>query len=214
MIGRAALDGGGYDLSGLFFGFFLVLGLHLADLRGHLVSDFGLDVRDEVGLGLVHGVAGDLLEHFELALLDELDLLLLRLGLSDLLVQGLGLFFKRVVLAVERLLLLLEPALLLGELRPALLDLALVFVAALVDLLAGFDQRLALFRLGGLDGLVYYPLGLLLGARDLTLGYFLAVAYAKEKAYDQRDYAGNAGYYPFHGVCMRLPFSSVFQICR
>ena len=36
-----------------------------------------------------------------------------------------------------------------------------------------------------------------------------AVADAKEKADDQRNYAGNAGYYPFHGFCMRLPFSSI-----
>ena len=209
VIGRTALDGGGNDLSGLFFGLFLVLSLDFADLGGHLMGDLGLYVGDEVGLRLVHGVAGDLLEHLELALLDELDLLLLRLGLGDLLVQGLGLFLKRVVLAVERLLLLLEPALLLGEFRAPLLDLALVFVAVFVDLLARLDQRLALFRLGGLDGLVYYPLGLLLGARDLTLRYLFAVADAKEKADDQRNYAGNAGYYPFHGFCMRLPFSSI-----
>ena len=202
----AALDGRRYDLSGLFLGLFLVLGLNLTHLGRHLVRHFGLDVRDEVGLGLVHGVAGDLLQHLELALLDELYFLLLGFGLGDLLVEGLGLFLKRIGLAVERFFLLLEPALLLGELRAALLDLALIFVAALVYLLAGLHQRFALFGLRCLDGLVYDPLGLFLRAGDLALGYLFPVTYAEKKAYYQRGYAGHASYYPFHGCCIRLPF--------
>ena len=115
----------------------------------------------------------------------------------------------KVQLLVERFFLLLEPALLLGELRPALLDLALVLVAALVYLLAGLDQRFALLGLGGLDGLVDYPLGLLFRTRDLALRDLFAVADAQEKAYYQRSYAGYAGYYPFHSFCIRLPCSSI-----
>ena len=183
----------------------------LADLGGHLMGDFGLDVRDEVGLGLVHGVAGDLLKHFELALFDELYLLLLGLGLSDLLIQSLGLFLKRIGLAVEGLLLLLEPALLFGELGAAFLDLALVLTAALVYLFPRLHKRFALFRLSGLDRLVYDPLCLFFSAGDLTLGDLFAVADAQKKAYYQRSYAGNAGYYPFHSFSIRLPFNKYCQ---
>ena len=169
------------------------------------------------GLGLVHGVAGDLLQHLELALLDEPDLLLHapRPGLSFWL-RALGLLLKGVGLAVERLLLLLEAALLLGELRAALLDLALVLAAALVYLLAGLDQRFALLGLGGLDGLVDDPLGLLLRAGDLALGDFLAVDDAEQEAYDKHHgHTGHdAHYFPEHGIGNVPPFLCVLLKSR
>ena len=88
VVGRAALDGGGDYLARALLGLVLVLGLDLAHLGGHLVRDLALHAGDEVLLGLVHRVAGDLLEHLELALLDEPDLLLHGLRLAQLLVEG------------------------------------------------------------------------------------------------------------------------------
>ena len=87
-----------------FLGLVLVLGLDLADLGGHLVRHLGLDVGDRgTALASSTRVAGDLLQHLELALLDEPDLLLHapRPGLSFWL-RALGLLLKRVGLAVER----------------------------------------------------------------------------------------------------------------
>ena len=70
-------------------------------------------------------------------------------------------------LAVQVLFLLLEPPLLLLQVGPALLHLALILVAGLENLLLGLHQRLSLLTLGALDGLVDDALGLLLRTVDL-----------------------------------------------
>ena len=64
VVGGAALDGGGDNLAGALVGLFLIPGLDLAHLGGHLVRDLGLYIGDEVLLGLLLRVAGDFLEHF------------------------------------------------------------------------------------------------------------------------------------------------------
>ena len=61
VIGGAALDGGRYDLAGMLVGFVLGAGLDLLDLEGGLVGDLGLDLLDQVLLGLVSRKAGDAL---------------------------------------------------------------------------------------------------------------------------------------------------------
>ena len=107
MVCRAALDGGRDDLSCAILGFILVLRLDLLDLDGHLVSDVVSDVGDEVGLCLLNGEAGDLLQHFKLALLDKSDLLLLRLNCGDLRRQVVVLLLDGIELAVKIFFLLL-----------------------------------------------------------------------------------------------------------
>ena len=193
MVGGAALDGGGDDLFGSLVSLVLELCLDLLDLHGHLVGDLVADVGDEVGLRLFHGEAGDLFQHFKLALLHKADLLLLRFGGGDFVLQGLVLLLGRVDLLVQVLLLLLKAALLLGQLCSAFLDFPLVLGAASVYLFLCLYKRLSLLALGALDRFIYNPSGLLLGARDLALGDLLAVGNACPEARGGQDDHQNDG---------------------
>ena len=107
VIGGAALDGGRYDLAGILVRFVLGAGLDLLDLEGGLVGDLGLDLLDQVFLGLVSRKAGDALEHLGLAALDDLDLFVLLVQSGVLLGKGLFLLLDRVGLAVDVFFLLL-----------------------------------------------------------------------------------------------------------
>ena len=107
VIGGAALDGGRYDLAGILVRFVLGAGLDLLDLEGGLVGDLGLDLLDQVLLGLVSRKAGDALEHLGLAALDDLDLFVLLVQSGVLLGKGLFLLLDRVGLAVDVFFLLL-----------------------------------------------------------------------------------------------------------
>ena len=186
MVGGAALDGGGDDLAGAAVGLVLVLGLDLLDHERLLMHDVVLQAVDEEGLGLLDRIAGDLLEQLHLGLLELIDLVLLGVDRGDLLVERVRLFVERVCLAVEGLLLLLEAALLLLQLRPALLDLALVLRPALVDLFLGLEQGLAPLALGTLIGVIYDLLGLLLRAADLAFRDLFAVKPAKDATNHKR----------------------------
>ena len=107
VIGGAALDGGRHDLAGILVRFVLGAGLDLLDLEGSLVGDLGLDLLDQVFLGLVSRKAGDALEHLGLAALDDLDLFVLLIQSGVLLGKGFFLLFDRVGLAVDVFFLLL-----------------------------------------------------------------------------------------------------------
>ena len=186
MIGGAALDSGGDDLAGAAVGLVLVLSLDLLDHERLLMHDVVLQAVDEEGLGLLDRIAGDLLEQLHLGLLELIDLVLLGVDRGDLLVERVRLFVERVRFAVERLFLLLEAALLLLQLRPALLDLALVLRPALVDLFLGLEQGLAPLALGTLIGVIYDLLGLLLRAADLAFRDLFAVKPAKDATNHKR----------------------------
>ena len=71
------------------------------------MGDLGLDLLDQVLLGLVSRKAGDALEHLGLAALDDLDLFVLLVQSGVLLGKGLFLLFDRVGLAVDVFFLLL-----------------------------------------------------------------------------------------------------------
>ncbi len=119
------------------------------DLHGHLVGHIVTDVGDKVGLGLLHGEAGDLLQHFKLALLYKGDLLLLRFGSGDLAVERVVLLLDGIDLPVERLLLLLQTAFLLLQLGAARLLLPLILGRALC--ISSFaSTRASLFLLSAL----------------------------------------------------------------
>ena len=107
MVGGAALDGGGHDLAGAGIGFLLGACFDLLDLQGSLVGDLGLHLGDQILLGLVGGEAGDTLQHFRLAALDELDLLLLTVGGSVLGGQRFFLLLDLLGLVIEIFFLLL-----------------------------------------------------------------------------------------------------------
>ena len=182
MVGGAALDGEGDDLAGAGIGLVLVLLFDLAHLDGLLVGDLGGELIDQHGLGLLHGVAGDALQHFKLGLFDLLELLLLCLDLGELFGQQLVFAVDGIGLFVQMLFLLLKTVLLLGKLGTAFLDFALILGAVFVDLFLGFHERFALLALGSLDGIVENTLGFVLGRCDLALRHTLAVHNAQHHA--------------------------------
>ena len=107
MVGGAALDGGGHDLTGALVRFVLGAGLDLLDLQRRLMGDLGLHLGDQVLLGLIRREAGDALQHLGLAALDEPDLLLLLIGGGVLLGQRFLFLFDHLGLVIEIFLFLL-----------------------------------------------------------------------------------------------------------
>ena len=184
VISGAALNGGGDDLPGAGICFFLVLGLDLLDLQGHLVGHIVPDVGDQVGLGFLNGEAGDFLQHFQLALLDQSDLLLLRLYCGDLVAEGVVLLLNGIQLPVQVFFLLLQAALLLLQLGAALLYFPLVLRAAFVYFFLCLYESLSLLALCAFYRLIDDALGLFLGAGDLPLSHLLTVVDTKQKTYN------------------------------
>ena len=126
MVGGAALNGQGQDLLGAGVGLLLELGLDLPHLHGRLMGDLLGKLVDEVVLGLLGGEAGDALQHLHLGLLDGGHLVPGLVQLGQLALQGVLLLLDVLGLAVQVLFLLLEPPLLLLQIGPALLHLALI----------------------------------------------------------------------------------------
>ena len=187
MVGGAALDGQGDLLPGVGFGLVLVAGLDLLELQRLLVGDVVLQLLDEVALGLLHGQAGDLFQQLQLAVLQLVQLLLLRLQLGDAGVDVLLLALQVLQLAVQVLLLGVQPVLLALDLAAAVLDLLVELCAGLEDLLLGLHGGLPLFVLGALDGVVDDAAGLLLSGADLPLGGGLPALVADDKSGDEAD---------------------------
>ena len=184
MIGGAALDGDGDDLAGQLVGVFLQLRLDLTDLDGGVVTAFVFKVLQELRLGVLLRQTGDLFQNLQLTLLDEVDLIL-RGGNGGLtLAQIVLLALEGVELLVQRLFLLLQAALLLLQVGPALFDFLFVFCAGFMDLFLGFDEHLALLVLAALDGFVDDACCFRFRAADLTLGNFLAVDKADQEEND------------------------------
>ena len=187
VVGGTALDGGGDDFSRPLVRFFLVLGFHFLDLHGHFVGNVIADAVDEVGLGFLNRKAGDLFQHFELALLDHADLLLLLLGSGDLIGKGLILFLCGVQFLVQVLFLLLKAAFLLGQFCSAFLHFPLILGAVSVYLFLRLNKRLSLLALGALYSFVDDASGLFLGAGDLALSDLFTVHHAGGKARGGQD---------------------------
>ena len=126
-----------------------------------------------------------------------------------LLGQSLLLLLDILGLPVQILLFLLQPALLLLQVRPAALFFLLVLSAVVQDLLLGLQQSLALFALRGLDGLVDNTARFLLRAGDLLFPYHLAVGDAEKeenRRHHSRDYRSNHDILKWH-----VRFSSSFD---
>ena len=129
VIGGAALDGGGDDLTAFFLGLVLQLLLDLLDLHGGVVTHILLNAVEQEFLGLLLGQTGN---PFQLVQLLLLDLVGLGLGLGDLLElfgQLLFLAFEGLGLLVQGGFLLFQAALLLTQLGAALFDFPVVFCA-------------------------------------------------------------------------------------
>ena len=174
MVGGAALDGQGDLLPGVGLRLLLVAGLDLLELQGLLVGDVVLQLLNEIPLGLLGGQAGYALQQLQLAVLQPVQLHLLPLQLGDPGGDVLLLALQVLQLAVQVLLLGIQAVLLTLDLIAAVLDLLVELPAGLEDLLLGLHGGLPLLALGGLDGVVDDPAGLLLGGADLPLGGGLA----------------------------------------
>lgn len=191
MVGSAALDGRGDDLAGAGIGLVLGALLQLLDLERGLVRHFALDLLDQVLLGVFGSKTGNTFEHFGLAALDDLDFFVFLVQSGMLLVEGLLALFQRVGLAVEVLLLLLEPALLLLLLGAAFLDFLLVFVSGAQDIFLCLQHDFAFLVFSALDRFVDNTKRLFIGVGDLLLGAFsgsLANPNTKKNANDERPH--------------------------
>lgn len=189
MVGSAALNGGGDDLAGTGIGLVLGALLKLFDLERGLVRHFALDLLDQVLLGIFGSKTGNALKHFGLAALDDLDFFVFLVQSGMLLVESLFALFQRVGLAVEILLLLLKPALLLLLLGAAFLDFLLVFVSGAQDIFLCFQHDFAFLAFGALDRFIDNTKSLFIGVGDLLLGALsgsLANPNTKKNANDER----------------------------
>ena len=189
MVCGAALDGGGDDLAGAGIGLVLGALLKLLDLERGLVRHFALDLLDQVLLRVFGSETGNALEHFGLAALDDLDLFVFLVQSGVLLVEGLLALFQRVRLAVEVLLLLLEPALLLLLLGAAFLDFLLVFVSGAQNILFCLQHDFAFLVFSALDRFVDNTKSLFVRVGYLLLGALsgsLANPNTKKNANDER----------------------------
>ena len=205
VVGGAALDGGGDDLSALLLRLVLELLLDLLDLLGGLMAHVLLDGIQQELLGLLLGQAGDLFQSLQLLLADLLGLRLGLLNARQTAVQLVLLALKGLGLLVQGGFLLLQTALLLGQLRPALLDFLVVFCARFMDLILGLQQHFLLPIFAGADRLVDKPGGLLLRGADGTLGDTLAVQHTAAKACRDAQDGYNNGNNPNHNSCSTPP---------
>ena len=167
------------------------------------MGDLALHLGNEILLGLLHGKAGDALQHLGLAALDEVDFLLGLVGGGVLGCQKFFFLLDVFGLSVQVFFLLLQTALLLLQVRPAALLFLLVLGAGLQDLLFCLQQCFSLFALGALDGLVDDPAGLLLRAGDFFFRYFLPIGNAEKEGngrHNDRDHQGDQGLLPCEHV--------------
>ena len=170
---------------------------------GHL----GLHLVDEVLLGLLHGEAGDLLQHRGLALLDELDLLVLAVHGRVLLGQGLFLLLHGLGLAVQVLFLLLQAVLLPLQIGSAGLLFLLVLAAAAENLFLGLQQHFLFLGLGALDGIIHDAKSFLVRVGDLRLrllGFALPIPDPEKEARHAADHQADDGIK--HGLAYLLFF--------
>ena len=130
MVCRTPLDSDGDNFLGALVGLVSGAGLDLLDLHRRLMGHLGLHLGDQIFLCILHGEAGDFLQHLRLAVFDLVNFLPRPVGLLVLMEQGL--FFPLDILCfpVQILLFLLQAAFLLLQVGPAALFFLLIFAAA------------------------------------------------------------------------------------
>ena len=178
---RAAGDGLADQLTGEVVALVLHVRLVGADLHRLLVSQLVIDLLEQHGAGVLLGHGGDGFQLFGLAQLELLQLV--QAGL-----HGLTAALEVLLLAlhlggalVEGFLLLVDAALLAGDLGAAVLDFLVRVALELEGFVLRFDDGFLALLLGSLDGIIYDALGFLLSAADLRLGGALAVFTAEVK---------------------------------
>ena len=201
MIRGAALDRHGDDLPGRFFGLVARLLLKFHELHSLVVGQLVFEVLEQVFLGLVRRVAGNALEHFELALLHGLGLGQPLLRLPDLPIQGILLAVQAFELLVEVFLFLLHAALLALDLLAAVVDLFLVLAAQAVELILALQHNFLLLRFRRFDGVAHNPLGLLLCGANGKFGRLFPVNAAEHEAHGSGNGRAHNGNHD--GYCNR-----------
>ena len=171
-VGGQALDRHADDAAGLLRGLLVGLFLDAADQPGRLEPGLVLDGLDEVPLGVDGRQARDLLEPLALLLDDPrasaCGLVDLLLGVGDRLFLAGELLVAALLLgelAVEVLLLLLDPVFEGGDLLPPGLDRLVELDPRREDLFLGLDVGLAQLGVGLLAGVGQGPVGLRPDAR-------------------------------------------------
>ena len=180
LLGGKALDRQRNNVSSLVIGFFLKLLLIFHDLDGFFVSELVLKLRQQVALSLFGGIAGDLLEHFELALLKSLDLRELLVSFFELFVDLFFLFLDVIKLAVKGFFFLLDSAFLTLNFFASVGNFLLAFGSEPVDFVLALKNYLFLFSFGSLDSVRYDLLGFFLGAAYFFFGSAFADLNTKE----------------------------------
>ena len=178
MIGGAALNGGGDDLPGLFLGLVLELLLDLLDLHGSIVADILLHRAKQELLGLLLGQTGDLLQGGKLLPVGFLSSLLSLGRVGKAAAQLLLLALKGFGLLVQGRFLLLQAALLLGQLRPTVFDFLFEICARFMDFVPGLQKHFLLPALTIADGFVNQTGSLRLRGADFPFRNLLAVGKA------------------------------------
>ena len=185
IVRSAALDRARDDLPGLLVSLVLQTGFHLADAYCLFMGQFIFEVLEQVFLGLVGGITGDLFQQFKLLLLDLLRFCQTVFRFPELSGKLLLFFLHILGLFVQAFLPLLQAALLPGHLIAAVLDLPVRIAAQLEDLVLGLHQSFLLLALGGLDGVAQDPLGLFLGRTQFGFRHFSAVCNTGGKCNDK-----------------------------
>ena len=191
IIRGAAADGCRDDLLCALVGFILELAFILIDPQRLFVRQFTLKIGKQIIFRLISRKAGDSFKHFKLARLDILGLLQLDIGLAQLVLKRLLLFFKVVELFVDRLLLLLNSAFKAGNLRPAFLHFLFIILLKLVDIVLCLDDRFLFLGFSRLDRIADQTLCLLLGRSKRRLGRFFAVFHTQKKSNDSTHQKGD-----------------------
>ena len=140
MVAGAALNRGRKDLAGLFVAFLLQLLLKLGDLQRLFVGQLIFQHLQHIVLGLLLAEAGDLFQHFKLALFDLLHFLQPFLGLSLAALQRFFLLFQVVDLLIQVFFLLLQAVFLPLDLAATFLQLPVRFAFHAIDLVLSLYQ--------------------------------------------------------------------------
>ena len=180
-IGRAAGNGLTDQLAGKVVALVLHVCLIGADLHRLFMGQLVIDLLQQDSAGILLGHGRDGLQLFGLAQLELLQLVQTSLDSLGAALQVLLLALHLGGALVEGLLLLVDAALLTGDLGTAVLDLLVSIALEFKGFVLCFDDGFLTLLLRSLDSIVHDALGFVLSAADLCLSSALAVFTAEVK---------------------------------
>ena len=180
-IGRTAGNGLTDQLAGEVVALVLHVCLIGADLHRLFMGQLVIHLLQQDGAGILLGHGRDGLQLFGLAQLELLQLVQTSLDSLGAALQVLLLALHLGGALVEGLLLLVDAALLTGDLGTAVLDLLVSIALEFKGFVLCFDDGFLTLLLRSLDSIVHDALGFVLSAADLCLSSALAVFTAEVK---------------------------------